>query len=411
MEYGLIGERLGHSFSKFIHAELADYDYELVELNKDELQSFILGKGFKGINVTIPYKEAVIPMLDHIDEAAREIGAVNTIVNRDGVLEGYNTDAAGLMALLDKNSISLKGRKVLILGTGGTSKTAWYVAHKLEASEVFKVSRSGNDGALTYEEAYSGHKDAEVIINTTPCGMFPNIDGLAADISGFSRLKAVVDVIYNPLNTSLVISAERAGITACGGLYMLVAQGAYACAHFTGTQTPAECDIDRIFEKMTRQFQNIVLTGMPSSGKSTVGRKLSKRLGMEFADTDELITARIQMPIAEYFAKYGEQSFRKVESEVITEVSGKRGMVIATGGGVVLDPANITALKHNGMIVFIDRPLRSLICTKDRPLSSDPEKLQKLYEVRYPLYTKYADLTIDGDHTVAQNVELIIKGL
>lgn len=399
MEYGLIGEKLGHSFSKIIHNEICDYDYELKELSRDELATFMRKAEFKAINVTIPYKQSVIPFLDEIDEIAEKIGAVNTIVNKSGSLIGYNTDFQGMTAMILKAGINLKNKKVLILGTGGTSKTALCVAESMGAKSVLKVSRSGGaTGIVTYDEAYSEHNDADIIINTTPCGMYPNIGESAVDINKFPNLSGVIDAVYNPLNSYLVCTAKEKGIPACGGLYMLVSQGVAAAEKFTGTQINSS-ETDRVYNKILLSKRNLVLIGMPSCGKSTVGKILANELDMQFVDSDEVITQKAGISIPEIFEKYGEEDFRKLESKVIAEISLRQNTVIATGGGAILNKRNIDLLKENGIVIFIDRPLENLLPTDDRPLSSDSEMLQKRYNERYSIYVSsaHAVATADGD--------------
>ena len=281
MEYGLIGEKLPHSFSKEIHEKLAGYDYQLKELTPAQLPGFLQKREFKGINVTIPYKQTVIPYLDEIDEKAKAIGAVNTIVNRDGKLYGYNTDYDGMVALIRHAGLSLEGKTVLILGTGGTSKTAMAVAKDLGAASVQWVSRSGKDGAITYEEAQ--RLPVQILINTTPSGMYPNPDGQPMDLSRFGWLEGVLDAVYNPLRTRLVLQARDNRAHAQSGLYMLVAQAAVACELFLGKQLPAGT-LDTVYRQIHGQKQNIVLTGMPGSGKSTVGKILARQMGREFVD-------------------------------------------------------------------------------------------------------------------------------
>lgn len=392
MKYGLIGEKLGHSFSKSIHEKLG-YDYELQEIARDGLEAFMHKRAFSGINVTIPYKEAIIPYLDGIDEVAKEIGAVNTVINRGGKLYGYNTDFYGMRMLFDHAEIDPAGKKVIILGSGGTSKTARAVLSSLGAGEILRISRGGKDSAISYEELYRDHTDAEIIVNTTPLGTYPEIFGCPVDISKFDRLIGVVDAVYNPINTTLVQSARERGINAEGGLYMLVAQAIGASELFTDVKCPAYM-IDVIFDAIKGERENIVLIGMPSSGKSTVGKLLAERLCYDFADTDELIVEKIKMPIKDFFAKYGEEKFREVESEVIRNLAGRGGMVIATGGGAVLRKENGSALKYNGKIIFLDRPLEKLIATDSRPLSSDKEALERLYCQRYPIYKSVCDAIV-----------------
>lgn len=406
MEYGCIGKKLTHSFSKIIHNRLADYDYELCEIPEDSLADFMTKADFKAINVTIPYKQAVIPFLYSISDTAKKIGAVNTIVNKNGKLYGYNTDFSGMRALIIRQGVSLKGKKVLILGSGGTSKTAATVAENLEADEVYRVSRSGSDGAITYDEAYLKHSDAQAIINTTPCGMYPNIGVSAIDTERFKSLSSVTDAVYNPLSSALVVSAREKGINAVGGLYMLVAQAAFAAEKFIDISVTSE-KTEEIYRDILRQKKNIVLIGMPGCGKTTIGKLIADELDKEFVDTDSEIIKQINMPISDYFGKYGEESFRKIESEVIKRISAEQSSVIATGGGAVLNPDNIRLLKENGTVVFIDRPLEKLVTTSDRPLSSNREMLMKRYNERYQIYCSSADIKIDAVDELDLNVKAI----
>lgn len=406
MEYGLIGEKLGHSFSKIIHNELCDYVYELKEIAKTDVEKFMTEADFKAINVTIPYKQTVMPYLYEIDAKAQKIGAVNTVVNKDGKLYGYNTDYYGLSALIKKAGIDLKNKKVLILGNGGTSKTAFAVAEDMGAASILKVSLFDEEGTISYSCAEEKHSDAEILINTTPCGMFPNIGSAATDINKFPNLTGVVDVVYNPLCTELVISAKSKGIPAIGGLYMLVGQAVYAAERFTGN-TIDKKEIDRIYGKLLQEKKNIVLIGMPSCGKSTVGKALAKALNRPFIDSDEEIVKAAGMSIPEIFETQGEVQFRKIESEVIAELSKNQGAVIATGGGAVLNPRNVALLKENGFVVFLNRSLEKLITTDDRPLSSNRELLEKRYSERYDIYCASADYIADGNGSVAECADII----
>ncbi len=406
MEYGCIGEKLGHSFSKIIHNKLYRADYELKEISPENLQTFMEKKSFKAINVTIPYKQAVIPFLDEISETAKEIGAVNTVVNKNGCLYGFNTDFEGLKALILKNEIDLKNKKVLILGSGGTSKTAFAVAKNLKAKEILRVSRNETEGLITYSEAYKNHTDAEIIINTTPVGMYPNIGNSAIDIDRLPNLQGVIDVVYNPLNSDLVIKAKSKGIKAVGGLYMLIAQGVFAAERFLEKEFP-KTEIDRIYKEIFTSKRNIVLIGMPSSGKTTLGKALAKELNFDFVDTDDLITKKEKMEITEIFAQKGEEEFRKIESEVIKEISSLQGSVIATGGGAVLNSRNTELLKENGVLIFLDRNIENLITTDSRPLSSNKADLQKRYNERYNIYRQSADFIINADGDIKQNLNLL----
>lgn len=406
MNYGLIGEKLGHSFSKDVHARLFDYTYEPREISMDDFDSFMKEKDFKAINVTIPYKQMVIPYLDFVDETAQKIGAVNTIVNRNGKLYGYNTDFSGMRSLILKNSIDLENKKVLILGSGGTSKTAFAVAESLGAKEVYRVSRSGRDGCITYEDVENIHSDTEIIINTTPAGMYPDIDSAAVDISKFTNLSGVVDAVYNPLSSKIVCNAKKMGIKAVGGLYMLVAQAVYAAEHFMNTSIETS-KIDEIYSQMLHQKQNIVLIGMPGSGKSTIGKLLADKLGMQFVDTDEVIVKNEGKVIPDIFAECGEEKFRDMEAEAVYEVSKMQHTVIATGGGAVLREKNVRLLKQNGRIYFIDRPLSSIVATSDRPLSSNREALEKRYAERYDIYLKSADVHLKIGDDAGENAQKI----
>ena len=320
MKCGLIGRKLGHSYSPRIHKVLADYDYHLWELEPEQLEAFLHGRDFVGINVTIPYKQSVIPFLDEISDRAKAIGAVNTIVNRQGRLYGCNTDFFGMTALIGRLQLELSGKKVLILGTGGTSRTARAAALHLGAAEVYRLSRNGREGAITYEQAAALHKDAACVINTTPCGMYPAVEGCPLDLDSFPHLEGVVDAVYNPLRTNLVLAAQKRGIAAEGGLYMLAAQAAYASALFRGCEATA-AEIDLAYQAVRYQMENIVLIGMPSSGKTTVGRLLAEKTGKVFVDTDELAEQAIGTSIADYFAARGESAFRDREQEAVAAVA------------------------------------------------------------------------------------------
>ncbi len=410
MKYGLIGEHLTHSYSCEIHAQIADYEYELHEIPPSGLGEFLTKREFNAINVTIPYKQDVIPYLDEISETAKRIGAVNTIVNRNGKLFGDNTDFPGMLALAKHINVDVKGKKVLILGTGGASKTGHALAEYMGAESVYYVSRSGKNGSITYEQAVSEHSDAQVIINATPVGMFPKQGGSPIDISAFPKLEGVLDAIYNPLRTNLILDAQEKGIPAEGGLYMLSAQAVYAAAVFQDIP-PDESLVDKAFNSVKNDKQNIVLIGMPSSGKTTVGKILAEKCGKELADTDEYIVKKIGMPIADFFAKFGEAEFRKIEKETAASLSATGGKVIATGGGAVLDPENVRALKHNGVLVFLDRRPENLIATDDRPLASRRSAIEKLYAERYDIYCAAAEVHIDANTTPEAEADAILKEL
>ena len=408
IQYGLIGAKLGHSFSKEIHSQIADYEYNLIELSPQQLEDFLLKKDFKAVNVTIPYKRDVIPFLDEMTDEALKIGAVNCIRNDGGRLIGHNTDFDGLISLIKHAKVSIKDKKVLILGTGGTSDTAYAVCEALGAKEILKVSRSKGQGVVTYEEACEEHDQSHVIINATPCGMYPDIYNIPIDIKNFLNLQGVIDVIYNPLRTALVSEAINKGIKAEGGLYMLVAQAASASEFFLNT-----CYEDGLTEKIYQNIycdkSNIVLTGMPSSGKSTVGEMIASKLDRKLYDTDDLIEKREKITIPEIFEKYGEGYFREAEASVIREISAKSGVVISTGGGAVLKKENIKNLKMNGKVFFVDRSPELLQPTDDRPTAFDKEQIMKRYKERYSIYTSSADVIVKNDGSIDQAVHKILE--
>ncbi len=406
MKYGLIGKKLGHSFSKEIHAHLADYEYSLLELpTEDDVAAFLKAGDFSAINVTIPYKQTVIPFLDEIAPEARAIGAVNTVVNRDGRLYGYNTDFYGMkVALARIGATSLSGKHALVLGTGGTSHTACAVLAALGASSVHTVSRTPRDGAISYEEAMREHRDADVLINTTPVGMFPNTDDSPISLDAFSRLSYVFDAVYNPLSSRLVSEARARGISASGGLYMLAAQAYRACELFLDTTLSPDL-LETAYLRVLNAKQSIVLIGMPSSGKTTVGRALSKATRRPFIDLDEEIVKAAGRDIPAIFRDEGEEAFRDKESEAVRLASQKTGVIIATGGGAVLRPQNIARLKQNGVLVFLDRALEDLTPTGDRPTASSRAAIEARYRERLPIYLAAKDIAVkvknDPDEVVS----------
>lgn len=406
MKYGLIGEKLSHSFSKEIHTRLCGYDYELKELKPNRLDAFFEKRDFCGINVTIPYKKSVIKYLDSIDTAAESIGAVNTVVNKGGKLYGYNTDATGLEALINKSGVTLAGKKVLILGSGGTSDTALFVAKELGAANICRVSRTQKPGFITYDEAVSMHNDAQILINTTPVGMFPDIDGVPVDLARFCSLDAVFDVIYNPLKSRLLLTAHEMSVKATGGLYMLVSQARSAAELFLG------CSIDdnaaeSVYRSLLKEKRNIVLIGMPASGKTTIGKILAQKLNMRFYDSDDYITSTTGKTPAEIITSDGEQSFRKTESKAIYDLSLNNNCVIATGGGAVTVEDNIRRLKANGRIYYINRQVDLLDPGDNRPVSPTKEALVALYGKRKELYEQAAEFTVLNNTDIITAAETI----
>lgn len=404
MQYGLIGEKLGHSFSKIIHEKLADYTYDLHPLPKQELASFLEKKDFRAINVTIPYKIAVMPYLYEIDQRAQAVGSVNTIVNRNGNLYGYNTDFGGFLYLLKHNNIDVKNKKVLVLGKGGASKAIIAVLHYLQAKQIITVYYKQSNDAITYEQCQKLHNDADVIINTTPVGMYPNLDGCPIDLEHYTNCNAVVDIIYNPIKTKLLLEAQKHNMIAVGGLEMLIAQAKYAVEIFLNTSIP-EYKIDDIYKEMLFEKKNVVLIGMPSSGKTTIGAELAKLLHKDFVDIDAQIVSKIGMPISNYFEQYGENAFREIETEVTKEFAGKNNIVISTGGGCIKKPENMLYLSMNGVILLVERDLSKLIVGEGRPLSSSINAIEKMYQERFPLYMRYSQKSIQNNTTTEYAVK------
>lgn len=408
MQYGCIGEHLTHSFSKEIHAQLQDYLYALQEIPMGALDAFMTKRNFKAINVTIPYKQDVIPYLKEVDATAAAIGAVNTIVNRNGSLYGYNTDFGGMADLIRRTGIDLKGKKVLIFGTGGTSNTAMAVAQHMCAASVWKVSRSAKPGVLTYEDVLAAHLDGQVFINTTPRGMFSRESGMPIDPSLFPNLCGAIDAVYNPLRTEFVLKARSMGVPAAGGLYMLVRQAVLASEIFLNTKYP-DATTEEVYRKIKASKENIVLTGMPGSGKSTIGQLLSEQMQRPYLDTDLLIEEKVGAAPAQIIATRGEAAFRDIESEIIREVSAQTGSIIATGGGAILRRENIDALRMNGKLFFLDRPVEQLLPTPDRPLSSTKEAVLQRYNERYSTYVATADVIIENSSTPAAAAQCVKK--
>lgn len=407
MRYGLIGEKLGHSFSKIIHEKLADYTYDLIPLSLEELDVFMREKEFSAINVTIPYKETVIPYLDEVDPKAAKMGAVNTVVQRNGKLFGYNTDYFGFRYMLEHNHIQIAGKKVLVLGRGGASKAVIAVLEDMGAAEIHTIYYKIAEDSISYETCYALHTDAQVIVNTTPVGMYPNSGHTPIDLTPFTNLEAVADVVYNPLRTRLVLDAEEKGCQAIGGLEMLVGQAKYAVEIFLDQSLP-EDSIDVVYKDLMAERRNLVLIGMSGCGKSTLGKLAAEKLGKTFVDTDAEIIKRIGMSIADYFAAYGEDSFRKVESEVVQEISTQNNLVISTGGGVIKNPENIRWLKGNGTVIWIQRDPELLESGNGRPLVPDQEAVRRLYKERLALYTAAAETIIENDGNEEEALQKIL---
>lgn len=405
MEYGLIGEKLGHSYSKIIHEMLFDYSYILCPLAPDQLEDFIKQKQWKAINVTIPYKEKVIPFLDCIDPVALEIGSVNTIVKKENQLYGYNTDFLGFSYMLEVHGVSLKDKKVLILGTGGTQKPVLAVCKAQGAKQVLLVSRTPKGEEISYEQI-KNYPDIDIIVNTTPIGMYPHNGECLINMDWFANCKAVFDVIYNPFCTELLLNARQAGILAVDGFSMLVAQAAYAAEKFLQTSVSIQ-QIQKVEKTLRKQLTNLVLIGMPSCGKTAMGREVAKLYNKKFVDLDEEIEKQAEMPIPAIFDRFGEDTFRTLETQVCKKFGAENGMVLSTGGGVVKKAENIKALKQNGIVVFLDRPLDKLLVGGNRPLSKSPQALKQMYKERYPLYQDMADIVVQNQGEIQSVVQQI----
>lgn len=403
LKCGLLGEKLGHSYSPQIHSMLADYEYKLFEKSPEELEDFLKSGEFDGLNVTIPYKKSVMPYCAELSPTAAQIGSVNTIVRRsDGSLYGDNTDAFGFENLIVHNGIEVKGKKALVLGTGGASVTAQAVLKNLGASEVVVISRKGEDN---YENI-AKHADAEIIANTTPVGMYPNNGKAAVDLTQFPKLSGVLDVVYNPARTALLLQAEKLCIPCAGGLYMLVSQAKRSCELFTGKSIP-DSEIDRIERVLSHRMQNIVIIGMPGSGKTAVSTMLAERLGRKIFDTDTIVSEKAGMTIPEIFAAQGEAGFRKLETEATAEVGKLSGNIISTGGGVVTVADNYELLHQNGVIVWIERDTNKL-ARDGRPISLSSD-LNELYAARLPLYERFADIKADNNGDINDTVNAIME--
>lgn len=405
LKCGLLGQKLGHSYSPAIHGMLAGYDYQLFEREPEQLEDFLKNGDWDGINVTIPYKKAVLPYCAELSDTARRIGSVNTIVRRpDGSLYGDNTDAYGFESLVKKSGIQVQGKKALVLGSGGASVTVVAVLKLLGAESVTVISRGGEDN---YDNL-AKHADAQIIANTTPVGMYPNNGQAAVDLAQFPQCEGVLDVVYNPARTALLLQAEKLGIPCAGGLYMLVAQAKRSSELFTGSSIP-DSEIGRIEKVLSGQMKNIVLVGMPSSGKSTLAAALGEKLGRPVYEADALIEQEADMDIPAIFARYGEGHFRALETEILSRLGKLSGAVISTGGGCVTREENYDLLHQNGTIVWLQRGTEKLDKT-GRPLSLKND-LNEMYQKREPMYRRFADAAVDNNGSVKATLEQILEVL
>lgn len=402
MRCGLLGRKLGHSYSPQIHSHLSNYSYQLFEKEPEEVKAFLLSNDYDALNVTIPYKKDVIPYLDELSPVAQKMGAINTIVrDKYGKLIGHNTDYFGFLSTIQKTGLSVSGKKILVLGSGGAASTAIVVLKELGA-DVIVISRTGSDNYGNIER----HADASVIINATPVGMFPNNGESPVSLDFFPNLEGVIDMIYNPARTALLLEAERRGIVAENGLWMLVAQAKESAEWFTGAPL-SDSLIPIIHKKLQKQMENIVLIGMPGCGKSTVGKRLSDKTGKQFLDADKEIERHASESIPEIFRKYGEDRFRQIESSILYELGKRSGCIIATGGGCITRTENYNHLHQNSTIIWLQRDLDALP-TNGRPLSQK-DKLRDMYAIRSPLYAKFADYTVENNTTAQDAVDKILR--
>ena len=400
-KFGLIGQNIAISLSPRIHKSFFDYSYELFSVSEEQMNEMLGTRDFDGLNVTIPYKKAVMPFLDEISPLAKRIGSVNTIVNRNGRLSGYNTDYYGFLRTLQNTKVKVKGKKALVLGSGGAS-LAVKTALADEGAEVIIISRSGKDN---YENI-SRHYDASVIVNTTPVGKFPHNDETPLALDGFNNLEAVIDINYNPVKSRFLIDAERKNARVSGGLTMLVFQAKKSAEHFTGEPVPDE-KAERTEREILSEMKNIVLIGMPSCGKSTVGKIISGKMKRQFVDTDIMIENEYGASPSSIITEKGEAHFRSLEAEQVKKAAKMTGAVISIGGGAVLRQENVDYLRQNGVLVYLDRPVDELIST-DRPLSKN---IEELFRIRQPFYENAADLKIKSQQSAEETAELLIKNL
>lgn len=402
MRCGLLGKKLGHSYSPQIHSYLGNYSYHLFEKAPDELEEFLRSGDFSGLNITMPYKKEVIPYCHALSDRAKVLGAVNTIVRQDdGTLIGHNTDFFGFHSVLLRSGIHVASKKVLVLGSGGASATVVAVLRQLQAN-VIVISRTGVNN---YDNLHL-HADASVIVNTTPVGMYPNVGISPLDLDLFPNLEGVLDVVYNPARTQLLMDAEKRGIPTQNGLWMLVAQAKESAEWFTGQHISDECIAD-IHGILRRQMENIVLIGMPGCGKSTLGKLLAERTGKQFVDADDVIVQRAGISIPKIFDKIGEEGFRKLETEVLSDLGKQSGLIIATGGGCVTRPNNYNLLHQNGHIIWIQRQISNLP-TDGRPLSQQ-NNLETMFAVRKPLYEQFSDYSVINDGSLEETITAILQ--
>jgi len=404
LQCGLLGRKLGHSWSPQLHRLLGDYAYRLYEREPEELEAFLRSEPFDGLNVTIPYKKAVLPFCDSLSPMAQTIGSVNTLVRRpDGTLFGDNTDAAGFRAALEASGMDVRGRKALVLGSGGASLAVQAVLKSLDAREVVVVSRSGSDNYGNL----SRHADAELVVNATPVGMWPDVEASPVSLRTFPRCMGVADLIYNPMRTTLLLEAEELGISHFGGLTMLAAQAMGSSADFTGCPVSPDM-LGKLVQSLQRAQNNLILIGMPGCGKSAVGQALGSLLGMRVLDCDAEISRRFANP-ADLIREQGEAAFRRLETDMLQQLCENRGVILTTGGGCVTRTENRAILRRSGTVIWLQRELR-LLSTADRPLSQT-QGVESLWEQRRDLYSAFSDMQMDNHKSITETAEAICRKL
>lgn len=408
MTYGLVGRHLKHSFSKMIHESFKKYKYELIEVEPESIDDFFNHPQFNAVNVTIPYKQIAYKHCDVLDDKAKAIGAVNCVVNKDGTLKGTNTDYDGIVYTFDRHKIDLKDKKVLIFGKGGASKAFQAVCKDQGAKEVQVVYYKEAKDTISYKDAYTKYKDADIIINATPVGMFPKLDELSIELDHFTQLEFVFDAIYNPLQTELIRLAKEKQIPCANGLAMLVYQAIKAASFFLGEEV--ECDAQKLIEDITMSQRNVVLIGMPSAGKSMIGAGIRDGLGLPFYDLDKELEKKNNRIIADIFNNEGEAYFRDLETDIVKQFSGKTGSILSCGGGVILRQENMKYLSLNGTIIYVRRPLENLMRKNaDRPVLN--QGIENLYNRRKALYESYSNFIVENDSTIARAVDETIHYL
>ena len=409
MKYGLLGSNLENNFSKDIAEQFGLTDFKEKELSENRFVDFLEGKNYEAISITFPYKKMALNHVDYVSDLAKEIGAVDTVIVKDGATYGYNTDYKGFEYMMERHKISLEGKKVLIIGNGGTAQSVKMIAKKMKAREINVVDIKKSLGAISYTECYAKHLDSQIVINTSPVGMSPKIEETPIDMSLFDQCEAVIDVIFNPILTRFGLDAQENNMKRIIGIEMLVAQMKATVELITG-QTISNELLDEVIHNTLIKNCNVVLIGMPSSGKTTIGMMLSEKLNKEFIDMDHVIVNDTKMSVPDIFSHSGEKGFRKLETLTALKLSTLNNVIIGTGGGTIKNKINMDYLRLNGIIFFIDRDLENLV-TEDpnRPLSSSAAAVAKLYDERYPIYQKYATAIIPNNDDIEDTVEEIIR--